>query len=109
MKPRTTASSTTRKLRPRATDALTVAPATVTDLTSHAVLGLEPRVFRDLLVKWNVRHAVLGRRVIASVADVLAAIDRAAVKDAADEEVVDDGEPSSVASLLARLGRRRTA
>lgn len=103
-----------RPLRPRATAALVVAPVAVTDRTCAAVLGLEPRVFRELVARLRIRHATIGRRVIASVADVLAALERAAVDDDAhliEHDGADEHDaPGSVDELLARLGRKhRTA
>jgi hypothetical protein len=72
---------------------------------------LEPRVFRELVTKLRVRHSLIGRRMIVNVADVLAALDRdavAGVSPMASHQADDDDEPT-VDSLLARIGRRRTA
>lgn len=67
-----------RPLRPRATSALVVAPVAITDLTAPAVLGIEARPFREWLVTANVPHTRRGKRVIALVADVVAALERSA-------------------------------
>jgi hypothetical protein len=103
----------TRPLRRRSTDSLAIAPATVSDRTAPLVLGLEPRVYRDLVARLRIRHARLGRRVIARVEDVLAALDRIAeahdaMPEASPEPVGDEPEPETVDQVLRRQGRRRT-
>ena len=103
-----------RNLRPRATAAVPVQPLTVSDRTAPALVGLEPRAFRDLLEREHVPHARIGRRVVARVAFVLEAIDRLSLEvdattetaSAADDEA--DDEPTAD-EILARLGRRRSA
>jgi hypothetical protein len=97
----------TRPTRTRATSGLAVAPVTVTDRTAPLVLGLEPRAYRELVTRWRVPHARIGRRVVARVEDVLAAFDRVSRErddagstgDPADFETADD--------LLRLLGRAR--
>jgi hypothetical protein len=110
-----------RRLRPKATAALVVAPITVTDLTCAVVLGLEPRVFRELVVDARIPHARIGRgkdrsghRVIVRVEDMLAAIDRIARRgDVGDEAPADSGDEtptptvSGVDRVLALIGRER--
>jgi hypothetical protein len=97
-----------RALKPRATAALIIAPATVTDLSAPAVLGLEPRQFRDFLRIARVPHATAGQRVIARIDAVLAAIDRLAESSRGTDGKPDaeDDEPTADA-ILARIGRRR--
>jgi len=106
----------TRALRPRATAALAVAPATVTDRTAPLVLGLEPRAFRELVIDHHVRHARVGRgvgrRIIARLEDVLAVLDRLADDAAPAEDAPAPEEPSATSSdgvdgVLAMIGRRR--
>lgn len=101
----------TRQLRPRATSALVVAPITVTDRTCAAVLGIEPRAFREWLAEENIEHRRIGRRVIARVDVVLAALEAmpAQSSDTASESSSDRPALQSADDLLARLGRRRTA
>lgn len=98
-----------RRLRPRATDALGVVPVTVTDRTCAAVLGLDPRVFRDWLASANVPHARIGRRVVACVDDVLAAMRDTRTPDALGEPDDKDDGPATADDVLARLGMRRIA
>lgn len=98
-----------RQLRPRATDGLAVAPVTVTDRTCAAVLGLEPRVFRAWLMAANVPHAHIGRRVVARVDDVLAALRNAPAPTAAPEADDEDAVPTTADDVLAALGMRRSA
>ena len=105
----------TRALRPRATSSLAVSPLAVTDRTCAAVLGIEPRVFRELLVRESVSHARLGRRVVARVEDVLAALDRLAVAPGDEfgtrvpkaDGVEDDDVPDTVDGVLRKLGKER--
>ncbi len=95
----------TRPTRTRATSVLAVAPVTITDRTAPLVLGLEPRAYRELVTRFRVPHARIGRRIVARVEDVLAAFDRIsrerddAESDPADFETADD--------LLRLLGRTR--
>lgn len=100
-----------RKLRPRATGSLAVAPAAVSDRTAPLVLGLEPRAFRELVVRLHIRHVRIGRRVLATVADVLAALDGAASADQEQAPVVPDGSAdgdlASVDDFLGAIGRKR--
>ncbi|HEV3189112.1 MAG TPA: hypothetical protein VGY54_01375 [Polyangiaceae bacterium] len=101
-----------RALRPLATGALAVLPVTVTDQSAPAIVGLEARQFREFLRAERVRHARLGKRVIARVDDVLEALDRVAGRQASGNEPhverrIEDAEPSADA-ILARLGYART-
>jgi len=103
----------TRALRPRATDEVAPAPLTVTDRTAAALLGLEPRVFRELLASQRIPHARHGRRVIARVDLVLAAIDRMSSANDTSPSATpledDDGGLGGVDAILARIGRKRTS
>jgi hypothetical protein len=109
----------TRRLRARRTSGLTAAPAAVSDLTCHIVVGLEARSFRELLIRERVAHARLGRRVIARVEDVLDALDRlagAVMQMAPVSQIQDEPQPEqeleeeeSVDAVLAALGRERVA
>jgi hypothetical protein len=100
-----------RPLRPKATASLAIVPLTVSDLTAAAIVGLEPRPYREFLRAERVRHARLGRRVVARVEDVLAAIDRVADRQAIEGHPVGDvdAEPDAGAVLLARIGHVRSA
>lgn len=106
MKPRTTASRTKNDFRPRATAALAIAPVVVTDLTCAAVVGLEPRHFREMVYALKIPHVDRGRRMVVLVADFTKAIEQASIPSAS----VDHEDASGSADeLLARLGRRRSA
>lgn len=96
-----------RKLRPRATSVLVVAPIAVTDLTAPAVLGIEARPFREWLVAANVPHTRRGKRVIALVADVVAALERSSMGEPTEDGQDVHEAPRSVDALLARIGRQR--
>ena len=98
-----------RKLAPKATDALNVTPATVSDRTCAAILGLEPRVFRDLLVREGIQHAKIGRRVVARLEHVLAEIDRLATQATDATSAPVDDEQDEADNILAMLGRKRSA
>jgi hypothetical protein len=86
-----------------------VAPVTVTDRTAPLVLGLEPRVYRELIARERVPHARVGRRVVARVEDVLVALDRLAAKgdDALANEAPATPQPRGVDRVLALVGRAR--
>lgn len=71
-----------RKLAERDTSTLAVHPVTVTDRTCAAVVGLEPRAFREAVARLKIPHAMLGRRMVVRVADFLAALDRVAAASA---------------------------
>ena len=99
-----------RNLKPRATESLVVAPATVTDRSAPAVLGLDPRDFRVFVLRHRIPHVREGHRTVARVADVLEAIGRGgsaaeAGLEAREEDLEErtDG-PDGV---LRRVGLRR--
>jgi hypothetical protein len=98
-----------RPLRPRATAALSVCPATATDLSAHAVFGLEARTYRALLAAEHIPHARIGRRVVARVEDVLSALDRIARAglDTSHDDVEreDDPQPETAAAVLDAIGK----
>jgi hypothetical protein len=95
----------TRPLKPRATSALAIVPVTVTDRTAPAVLGLEPRVFRELVARERIPHAVIGRRIVVAAQDVLDALGRIAARPV-EAEVDEETEPVPTASdMLRKLGR----
>jgi hypothetical protein len=101
-------------MRPRATASLAIVPATVTDRSAPAVLGLEERAYRELVARERVPHALVGRRVVARVEDVLAALDRIARRQAGSEVADQDSEPApsgrttGADRILARIGRVRS-
>lgn len=108
-------SSKPRALRTPPTSTLAVVPVTVTDRTCAAVLGLEPRVYREWLVAAGVPHTRIGRRVVARTDHVLAALTRSACSatsvdlpsvDAERDD--DDDQPTTPDGVLARIGLRRT-
>jgi hypothetical protein len=90
---------------------MAVAPVTVTDRTSALVLGIEPRAYRAFVVRERIPHARLGRRIVARIEDILAALDRLAgkieppVAPFPDEEAE---QPETADAVLALLGRKRS-
>ncbi len=66
--------STSRVLRPRAVDALSVHPSVVSDLTAPNIFGLEARAFRAFVREREIPHALAGRRMLVVVADFEAAV-----------------------------------
>ena len=106
-----------RPLRPRATSVRAIgAVEYVSDRTCDAVFGIEPRVFRDLVARRRVKHARIGRRVVARVVDVAKALgfddedgDREgkAASEPASGAAPAGAERRGVDALLARLGRVR--
>ena len=97
-----------REIKLRVTASLSVAPAIVSDLTSPQVVGLEPRQFRDFLRTAGVPHATVGRRVLARVEDVVAAIERLSSRGSIEQSGESSADEPSADELLARVGRRRT-
>lgn len=98
-----------RSLRPRASEALIVQPAAVSDRTSAAVLGLDARPYREFLVREQVPFARVGRRVVARLDLVLAALDRVAAREGEGESDVPAAPSSGVDRILALVGRERAA
>lgn len=101
-----------RTLRPRATSALAIAPLLVTDLTAPVAAGLEPRAFREFVVRAGIPHVRDGHRVIVRADVLLAAIDRlarsgASATESAPASSAEEDEPSAD-ELLRRIGRFRT-
>jgi hypothetical protein len=100
--------SARRRLSPRATDALAVVPITVTDRTCALVLGLEPRVYRALVVRERIPHARLGRRMVARIEDILAVFDRLAHGTTSPDLPEDQtSQPDTADAVLAILGKER--
>jgi hypothetical protein len=85
----------------------------VTDRSCAAVLGLEPREYRELVVGEHVPHARRGQRVICRLDDVLLAVDRLAASATSPAEAASAADDTDagpgVDGILARIGRRRTA
>jgi hypothetical protein len=104
-----------RRLQPRATASLPIVPVACSDLTAPIVFGLESRHYREFLVKNQVPFVRAGQRVIAKVADVVAALDRlaivqgtaTAIAPADDDDTEHAAEESAGDRLLRRLGRVR--
>jgi hypothetical protein len=95
-----------RAIRQRATDRVAVAPVAVSDRTCAALLGLEPRAFRELLSREDVPCIRVGRRVLARVEDVEAVLCRLA----GQAVHVDDDEtpqPRGVEAVLRLVGREK--
>lgn len=103
-----------RPLRPRATDAIVVAPIAITDRTCAPLTGLDPRPWRELVERLRIPHVRAGKRISVLVADYVAAIERASREtarehsDDATDQTTEEHTPTAVA-LLARLGRTRAA
>jgi len=101
-----------RHLRPRATSALAVAPALVTDLTAPVVVGLEAWQFRQLVKDEHIPHARVGQRVIAKVEDVVSAVEelgrRQTGAPANDDAPAPATSGRTADGILARMGRVRT-
>jgi hypothetical protein len=98
-----------RPLRPRATSTIALAPATVTDRTAPLVLGLEPRVYRELVRAESIPHALVGRRLVCRVDDVLAALDLLAGATETTDEAEAPPPRRTGDRLLALIGRERAA
>lgn len=98
-----------RRLQQRATSSISVAPTTVTDRTAPLVLGLEPRVFRELVASRNIPHARVGHRIVARIEDVLGSLDALSAEQRSARAF---GKPAAadleagVNAILAKIGRR---
>lgn len=92
-----------RPLAPRATDRITVGPVAVSDRTCGSLLGVEPRVFRALLAREGVPVVRIGRRVLARVEDIEAALCRLAGQTVD----VEDERPRGADGVLRLVGRER--
>jgi hypothetical protein len=71
---------------------------------------LEPRTFREFIAQHRVRHARVGRRIVARVDDVLGALDglsAAPITTEATKCTEEDWQPQTADEVLARLGLRR--
>jgi hypothetical protein len=80
----------------------------ITDRSCAAVLGLEPRAYRELVARERIPHVRLGRRVVVRVADIIAALDRIAEDDGAvDEKPMGRAGPEGVDRVLGLIGRTR--
>ncbi len=97
-----------RNIRPR--EPISVAPATVTQLTCLAILGIDPRRWLEIVAKWNVRRARVGKLVVVALPTMLEAL-AAHAAEAADDSPTDDeddGQPQTADAVLAAIGCRRT-
>ena len=93
-----------RKLRPKATAALSITPVLISDENAAAVVGLEPRQFREFVRRHAIEHACDGKRLLVRVDVFLAAVQslEIASRRSSTEEDEDD-----VDAVLKRLGRKR--
>jgi hypothetical protein len=101
--------TTPRKLRPRETAKLAVAPVTVTDRTCALVFGLEARQWCEWLDAADVPHTKIGRRTIALVADCVAALSRSAARTTDAPTPIKNDELQSVDDVLGALGLKRAS
>lgn len=80
------------KLSSRARSVELPSPVVVSDLTALPIVGLTGRQFRAWVRDASIPHAKVGRRTLARLDDVLAAIDRSSGRGAApprwDEEEI---------------------
>lgn len=107
-------SKSKRALRPRHTAALVVSPIVVSDLSAAAVVGLEPRQFRELVRAKAIPHTLSGQRMLVRAEDLLAALDVAPAAaeplseaPAVDDHDLDDDEPKDADEVLRRIGLER--
>jgi hypothetical protein len=76
----------------------------ISDENAPAVVGLEPRQFREFVVRHGVEHARDGKRVLVRVDVFLAAVQELEV--AARKQPPED-EEGDIDEVLKRLGRKR--
>jgi hypothetical protein len=79
-----------------------VVPASVTQLTSQAVLGIPGRLFREWVRAQRVRHGRVGKLIVVSVHDALAAL--RAEQTPANEEPEPELDRIRRAAGLRRVG-----
>jgi hypothetical protein len=103
-----TAAVKPRALRPKLTAETPIVPATVSDLSCAAVLGLEPRQYKELVIREGVRHARIGHRVVVRLDVILAVLDRLAEGGDAVAEVPAKRAPTGN-RVLALIGRERAS
>lgn len=92
----------------KAREPLSLAPVTVSQLTSLAVLGIDERRFRETFGK-HPNASRVGKLLVLDVSDARAALRsmRAATAPAEPApEYSDDDGPADADEVLARLGRR---
>jgi hypothetical protein len=95
-----------RPLRAKTTASLSVAPVIVSDESAAVVVGLEPRQFREFVVRHQIPHARDGRRLLVRVDSLLAAMERI---ESSAPAPAPEGEVESADDILRRLGRKRVA
>ena len=95
-----------RNLRPKATAALSITPVLISDENAPAVVGLEPRQFREFVVRHGLSHARDGKRLLVRVDVFLAAVEEleSAARPAPEEDDEED-----VDAVLKRMGRKRVS
>jgi len=99
-----------REIKPRETSFVAPRAVTISDRTSAALVGLEPRAFRELVTRRKIPHVRIGDRVVVLASEFEKFIERASSEPSEQSEPIDvDDSPSSVDAVLARLGRRRVA
>jgi hypothetical protein len=77
----------------------------VSQHTCLAVLGVQPRRFRELVLEVRIRHTRLGKLVLVGVADWMSVMAKLSTTTATT--TAPEPEPiASVSDMLAALGRR---
>lgn len=90
--------------------ACAVVPVMVSQASSQVVLGISGRRFREMVIRYQIRHVRDGKLVLVLVADWTAAMTKLATGAPANEPTTtNDAAPiASVDERLARMGLRRT-
>jgi hypothetical protein len=83
----------------RAQHSAPVTPATVTQVTSEAVLGIPERPFREWVRSRKVKHTRLGKLVVVELSDALAAL-------RAEQPPANDKQPGNENDYSPSSGRR---
>jgi hypothetical protein len=100
------AGSRERNLRARRTASLSITPVLISDENAPAVVGLEPRQFREFVARHRVNHARDGKRMLVRVDVFLAVVQELELAARRPPVEDDDGD---VDAILKRLGRKRTS
>lgn len=85
---------------------LAVEPLLVSDQSAPAVVGLDPRAFRELVRKNKIPHVVAGHRMLVRARDLVALVVRGEPVSASEPP---DDDDLSADEILARSGYRRRA
>ncbi len=98
---------TKRQMKPR--EPIAPHALSVSQLTTLALLGIDPRRYLDLLAAHSVPHARVGKLRVALLDDVRATIRRISESSDDTPEAECERQPETADEVLSKLGLRRSA